>query len=108
MRQFLYLYLFPLSLWTKGKHYAHGKNGTCHGTVLSLFFSEFLFKISSEFTNIGHCITVPDIIHTDILLKSRLVEVFSFLVQSELKLLNWHRGGWRAGSVLVRRLGALP
>lgn len=60
------------------------------------FFSEFLFKISYEFTNIGHCITVPDIIHTDILLKSRLVEVFSFSGQSELKLLNWHRDGGQA------------
>lgn len=96
MRQFLYLYLFPLSLWTKGKHYPHGKNGMCHGTVCHWFFSEFLFKISYEFTNIGHCITVTDIIHTDILLKSRLVEVFSFSGQSELQPLNRHRDGGQA------------
>lgn len=71
---------------------------------VAVFFQSFNLIIAMNLLIFGHCIIVTDIIHAEILLKSRFVGVYLFSDKTKLKLTNWH--GERTSSALMRRFGS--
>lgn len=57
---------------------------------VAVFFRSFNLILAMNLLIFGHCITVTDVIHMEILLKSCFVGVFLFSDQTVQKLTNWH------------------